>query len=69
MCSKTKPLIPYSPSWVSTILRHFHLDTIEMSKVGVGGFKYIMHTVDVAPCHQEAKPAIHNNAETWAKFI
>jgi hypothetical protein len=69
MRSKTKPLIPYSPSWVSTILRHFHLDTIEMSKVGVGGYKYIMHAVDVASCHQEAKPAIHNNAETWAKFI
>ncbi|KAF7371577.1 Retrovirus-related Pol polyprotein from transposon 17.6 [Mycena venus] len=69
MRSKIKPVIPYSPSWATTILRHFHLDTIEMSRTGVGGVKYVMHAIDVASCHTEAKAAVHNDAETWAKFI
>ena len=68
LCSKTQPIVPFSPTWNSGILRRFNLDTIHMPD-GVGGMKYLLQATDPAMSWVEARAAHKPNSETWAKFL
>jgi hypothetical protein len=66
--SRTRPIVPFSPTWNSGILRRFDLDTIHMPD-GVGGMKYLLQATDPAMSWVEARAARKPNSETWAKFL
>ncbi|KAJ3489617.1 hypothetical protein NLJ89_g11516 [Agrocybe chaxingu] len=66
--AKAKPVIPLNPAWDSTILRHFHLDTIHMTE-GYGGKSYIVHAIDDLSGWQEARAITNADSQTIANFI
>ena len=66
--SKTRPIVAFSPTWNSGILRRFDLDTVHMPD-GVGGMKYLLQATDPAISWVEARAARKPNSETWAKFL
>ena len=66
--SKTRPIVAFSPTWNSGILRRLDLDTIHMPD-GVGGMKYLLQATDPAISWVEARAARKPNSETWAKFL
>jgi hypothetical protein len=66
--SKARPIVAFSPTWNSGILRRFDLDTIHMPD-GVGGMKYLLQATDPAMSWVEARAARKPNSETWAKFL
>jgi hypothetical protein len=66
--SKQKPIIPYSPTWSTAILRKFCLDTIHMPD-GFGGMKFLLQAIDPSINWPEARAAKRNDSKTWAKFI
>ena len=66
--SKTRPIVAFSPTWNSGILRRFDLDTIHMPD-GVGGMKYLLQATDPAMSWVEARAARKPNSENWAKFL
>ena len=68
LCSKTRPMVAFSPTWNSGILRCFDLDTIHMPD-GIGGMKYLLQASDPAISWIEARAVQKPNSETWAKFL
>ena len=66
--SKTRPIVAFSPTWNSGILRRFDLDTIHMPD-GIGGMKYLLQASDPAISWIEARAVRKPNSETWAKFL
>ena len=68
LCSKTRPIVAFSPTWNSGILRCFDLDTIHMPD-GIGGMKYLLQASDPAISWVEARAVRKPNSETWAKFL
>jgi len=66
--SKARPVVAFSPTWNSGILRCFDLDTIHMPD-GIGGMKYLLQATDPAMSWVEARAARKPNSESWAKFL
>lgn len=66
--SRQKPTVPFSPTWNTTILRTFHLDTKQLEK-GFGGKKYLLRAIEPSIGWPEARAVGKNNSENWAKFI
>ena len=40
LCSKAKPIMPFSPTWTFAVLRRFNLDTVDMPD-GKGRYKFL----------------------------
>jgi len=66
--SKTCPIIAFSPTWNSGILRRFDLDTIHMPD-GFGGMKFLLQATDPSISWVEAWAVRCANSESWAKFL
>lgn len=66
--SKSKPIVPFSPTWNSAILRRFDLDTVHMES-GYGGKNYLLQAIEPSINWPEARAAAKNDSETWARFI
>jgi len=68
LCSKTHPIVAFSPTWNSGILRRFDLDTIHMPD-GFGGMKFLLQATDPSISWVEARAVRRANSESWAKFL
>jgi len=66
--SKTRPIVAFSPTWNSGILRCFDLDTIHMPD-GFGGMKFLLQATDPSISWVEAHAARSTSSEAWAKFL
>ena len=66
--SKTRPIVAFSPTWNSGILRRFDLDTVHMPD-GFGGMKYLLQATDPSISWVEARAVRRANSESWAKFL
>jgi hypothetical protein len=66
--SKTRPIVAFSPTWNSGILRRFDLDTIHMPD-GFGGMKFLLQATDPSISWVEARAARRASSEAWAKFL
>lgn len=66
--SQSKPIVPYSPSWSASILRHFHLDTQYM-EVGLHGKRFVISAVDSFSGWIEARALKKADSEAVARFI
>ncbi|GLB42560.1 putative transposition, RNA-mediated [Lyophyllum shimeji] len=66
--SKARPIIAFSPTWSTAILRVFCLDTIHM-ETGYGGKNYILQGIEPSIGWPEARAAAKNDSETWARFM
>ena len=66
--SKAKPVVPFSPTWTSAVLRRFDLDTVHMPD-GKGGYKFLYQAMEPVTEWPEARAERVNNSERWAKFI
>ena len=66
--SKTRPIVAFSPTWSSGILRRFDLDTIHMPD-GIGGMKFLLQATDPSISWVEAHAARRAGSEAWAKFL
>lgn len=67
MHSKTC-LIPFSPTWLTTILHCFNLDTVYMP-LGCGRKKFLYQAVKPTISWPEARAEKVNDSEHWAHFI
>jgi len=65
---KTHPIVAFSPTWNSGILRHFDLDTVHMLD-GIGGMKFLLQATDPSISWVEAWEATCASSEAWAKFF
>jgi len=68
LCSKTRPIIAFSPTWSSGILRQFDLDTVHMPD-GFGSMSFLLQATDPSISWVEVHVARCANSETWAKFL
>jgi len=68
LCSKTRPIVAFSPTWNSGILRHFDLDTVHMPD-GIGGMKFLLQATDPSIYWVGAHAARCASSEIWAKFL
>ena len=66
--SKTRPIVAFSPTWSSGILRRFDLDRIHMPD-GIGGMKFLLQATDPSISWVEARAARRASSEAWAKFL
>ena len=66
--SKSRPMVAFSPTWSTGILRRFDLDTIHMPD-GFGGHKFLLQATDPAMSWVEARSVPKNSSENWAKFL
>jgi len=66
--SKTCPIVAFSPTWNSRILRCFDLDTVHMLD-GIGGMKFLLQATDPSISWVEAWEAMHASSEALAKFL
>lgn len=66
--SRTRPIIPFSATWNSAILRRFDIDTVHMEK-GYGGKRYLMQAIEPSIGWIEARATAKNCAENWARFL
>jgi len=66
--SKTHPIVAFSPTWSSGILRWFDLDTVHMPD-GIGGMKFLLQATDPSISWVEARAARRTSLEAWAKFL
>ena len=66
--SKTRPIVAFSPTWNSGILRRFDLDTVHMPD-GFGGMSYLLQATDPSMSWVEARAVRRANSESWAKFL
>ena len=66
--SKSRPIVAFSPTWNSGILRRFDLDTVHMPD-GFGGMKFLLQATDPSISWVEARAVRHANSESWAKFL
>ena len=66
--SKSRPIVAFSPTWSSGILRRFDLDTIHMPD-GFGGMKFLLQATDPSISWVEARAARRASSEAWAKFL
>lgn len=66
--SKTRPIVAFSPTWNTAILRRFDLDTVYMES-GHGGKHFLLQAIEPSINWPEARAARRNDSETWAKFI
>jgi len=65
---KTHPIITFSPTWSSGILRRFDLDTVHMPD-GISGMKFLLQATDPSISWVEVQAARHTSSEAWAKFL
>ncbi|RDB28645.1 hypothetical protein Hypma_014867 [Hypsizygus marmoreus] len=66
--SRARPVVAFSPTWNSAILREFDLDTIHMGS-GMYGKHYVISAIEPASGWPEARAVAKNDSETWARFI
>jgi len=66
--SKMRPIVAFSPTWSSGILRRFDLDMVHMPD-GIGGMKFLLQATDPSISWVEACAARHASSEAWAKFL
>jgi len=66
--SKTHPVVAFSPTWNSGILRCFDLDTVHMPD-GFGGMGFLLQATDLSISWVEAHVVRHSNSKAWAKFL
>ena len=66
--SKTRPIVAFSPTWSSGILRRFDLDTVHMPD-GVGGMKFLLQATDPSISWVEVRAVRRASSEAWAKFL
>ena len=68
LCSKSRPIVAFSPTWSTGILRRFNLDTIHMPD-GLNGHKFLLQATDPAISWVEARSVAKNSSKNWAKFL
>lgn len=66
--SKTRPIVAFSPTWSSGILRRFDLDTIHIPD-SIGGLKFLLQATDPSISWVEARAVRRASLEAWAKFL
>jgi hypothetical protein len=66
--SASRPKVPYSSTWNSTILRRFDLDTVHMPD-GYGGKKFLLQAIEPGISWPEARASRKNDSASWAKFL
>ena len=66
--SKTRPIVAFSPTWNSGILKRFDLDTVHMPD-GIGGMKFLLQATDPSISWVEARAVRRASSEAWAKFL
>jgi len=66
--SKSHPIIAFSPTWSTGILRRFDLNTIHMPD-GFGGHKFLLQATDPTMSWVEACSVPKALSENWAKFL
>jgi len=66
--SKTRPIVAFSSTWNSGILRRFDLDTVHIPN-GFGGMNFLLQATDPSISWVEARAVRRANSESWAKFL